>query len=767
MGDKTDIRTQVQNEFVIDEGRIEALAENLSPEDLFADLISRVKEYNPKGIPEITKAFDLANNAHKDQRRKSGEPYIIHPLYVAIILADLKMDTKSIIAGILHDIIEDTDISYDDLKKEFGKTVADVVEGVTKINRVQFGDISKDELQAENLRKMFIAMSNDIRVIMVKLADRLHNMRTLKYMSPEKQVEKARETLEIFSPLAERLGISRIKVELDDLSLKYLEPEIYRDLVNQIKLRRAEREEYVQKIVKEVGEHIREAGISATIDGRVKHFFSIYKKMKNQNKTLDQIYDLFAVRIIVDDEADCWKALGVVHGIYRPMENRFKDYISVPKNNMYRSLHTTVYGENDVPFEIQIRTMEMHEMAEYGVAAHWMYKRGSSGKKMSMDDEEKFAWFRQLLDFDQDSMNNEEYLEFVKTGLDIVNEKVYAFTPNMQLKILPLGSTPVDFAYAIHTDVGNHMVRARVNGNVVPNNYKLKNNDKVEIETSPSKEGPSYDWLTFIKSPQARSKINHYFRSHNKEENIIKGKELLNSYCKSRAIDVSQIAKPAYLEAVVKKYGFGDWDTLLAAIGHGALKEGQVVNKLVELYNAEHKTVLTNEQVIASLEAQKKKTRRFDAKSGIVIEGADDVSFRFGKCCSPIPGDDIVGFVTRGKGVSIHRRDCVNITNLPDEDKARLIPADWSELALTADNSEKYIVSVSIYATNRNGLLMDITKILTEKGVSIQALSSATSKKDVATVMISFEIKSKEELNSIVEKLRQVEGVIDIERSTS
>ncbi|MBR3041043.1 MAG: bifunctional (p)ppGpp synthetase/guanosine-3',5'-bis(diphosphate) 3'-pyrophosphohydrolase [Lachnospiraceae bacterium] len=767
--ENTSISTQVQNEFVIDDGRIESIEEYLSPEELFDDLISRVKKYNPEGVELIRKAFELANNAHKDQLRKSGEPYIIHPIYVAIILADLEMDTNTVIAGILHDIIEDTDLTYEDLKNTFNEDVADIVEGVTKLSRMEIGNRDKMDVQAENLRKMFLAMAKDIRVIVVKLADRLHNMRTLKHMSPEKQIEKAKETLEIYSPIAQRLGISRIKVELDDLSLKYLEPEAYYDLVDKIATRRAEREKYVQSIVEEVGQHIKNAGIHATIDGRVKHFFSIYKKMKNQNKTLDQIYDLFAVRIIVDTIPDCWAALGVVHGIYKPYPGRFKDYIASPKSNMYQSLHTTVIGSSGQPFEIQIRTNEMHQIAEYGIAAHWKYKENADGKHIYLSDEKKFAWLRQILEWQKESEDNAEFLNLVKNGLDLFTDEVYCFTPNGELKQLPMGSTPVDFAYSIHSAVGNKMIGAKANGKLVNIDYKIQNGDKIEILTSNTSTGPSLDWLSFVKSAQARNKINQWFRQERKDDNIVRGKELLSSYCKPRGYDYNELAKTPYTDYVMRKYGFKEWDALLAAVGHGGLKEGQVINKMTELYERNHKKPITDEQVVETVaaDAQTRKNRRFDAKSGIVVEGVDDVAFRFGKCCSPIPGDDIVGFVTRGKGVSIHRRDCVNIRNLPFEDKKRLIEADWSEAALTADNSNKYIASITIFANNRNGLLVDITRTLTEKNVPILSLSTATSKREVATVQVSFEIQSKEELTNIVEKLGQIESVLNIERTSS
>ncbi len=760
--------TRVHNDFVIDDGRIESIEEYLSPDKLFADLISRVKKYNPEGVEVIEKAYHMADDAHKNQLRKSGEPYIIHPLYVAIILADLEMDTNTVVAGIMHDIIEDTDITYDGLKEAFNEDVANIVEGVTKLNRMEIGNRDKMDAQAENLRKMFLAMAKDIRVIVVKLADRLHNMRTLKHMPPEKQIEKARETLEIFSPIAQRLGISRIKVELDDLSLKYLEPEAYYDLVDKIAIRRAEREKYVADIVEEVGQHIKNAGIHAEIDGRVKHFFSIYKKMKNQNKTLDQIYDLFAVRIIVDTIPDCYAALGVVHGIYTPVPERIKDYISSPKSNMYQSLHTTVIGASGQPFEIQIRTKEMHQIAEYGIAAHWKYKEGADGKTIALADEQKFAWLRQILEWQKDSEDNAEFMNLVKNGLDLFTDEVYCFTPNGELKQLPVGSTPVDFAYSIHSAVGNKMIGAKVNGKLANIDYQIQNGDKIEILTSNSSTGPSRDWLSFVKSAQARNKINQWFRHEFKDDNIVRGREFLITYCKPRGVDYNELAKTPYTDYVIRKYGFKDWDAVLAAVGHGGLKEGQVVNKMLELYERNHRKPVSDEQILDTItEAQNRKVIRKDSKGGIVVEGADDVAVRFGKCCNPIPGDDIVGFVTRGRGVSIHRRDCVNMKVLTGDDVNRVIDARWSEAALADTNNEKYVANVTIFANNRNGLLVDITKTLTEKDISILALTTATSKRGVATIQISFEIKSKEELTYIVDKLGQIESVLNIERTSN
>ena len=757
---------------VFDEGRIEQIAEFQSPETLYQDLISRVKKYHPSDdISLIEKAYKVAYEAHKTQVRKSGEPYIIHPLCVAIILADLELDKETIVAGLLHDVVEDTILTAEEIRREFGPDVELLVDGVTKLQQLQLsrgegGDVDKLEMQAENLRKMFLAMAKDIRVIMIKLADRLHNMRTLKHMPPEKQQRIARETMDIYAPIAQRLGISKIKVELDDLSLKYLEPEVYYDLVDKIAVRKSVREKYIQSIVDEVSEHIRTAGIKAKVDGRVKHFFSIYKKMKNQNKTIDQIYDLFAVRIIVDSVKDCYAALGVIHEMYKPIPGRFKDYIAMPKANMYQSLHTTLIGSSGQPFEIQIRTYEMHKAAEYGIAAHWKYKETSDGKKVDGQEEEKLVWLRQILEWQKDMSDNKEFMKLLKSDLDLFSDSVYCFTPTGDVKNLPAGSTPIDFAYAIHSAVGNKMIGARVNGKLVTIDYEIKNGDRIEILTSQNSKGPSRDWLNIVKSTQAKSKINQWFKNELKEDNIVKGKELLLAYCKAKVIDTVQIMKPPYMEYVMHKYGFRDWDSVLAAVGHGGLKEGQILNKMQELYDKEHKKELTDEEVLSEVaENAQTKMIRPKSQSGIVVKGIDDVAVRFSKCCSPVPGDEIVGFVTRGRGVSIHRTDCVNVINLSEIDRGRLIDAEW-QVSAAENTGEKYLAEIKIFANNRNGLLADISKALTEKNIDILSMNTRTSKQGIATLATSFEISSRDELQRIIDKIRMIDSVIDIERTT-
>ena len=783
--------TEEKNEVLFEDEKITKLQEFTNPADLYQDLIQSVQKYHPSDdISMIAKAYKIASEAHKNQFRKSGEPYIVHPLNVAIILADLELDKETIVAGILHDVVEDTIMTEEDLKKEFGEDVALLVDGVTKLDKIPLsghdgqaegkrqgaaGERQADsrqsdaklEMQAENLRKMFLAMAKDIRVILIKLADRLHNMRTLKYKSPESQKRIAKETLEIYCPIAQRLGISKLKIELDDLSLKYLEPEVYYDLVDKIAVRKSVREKYIQGIVDEVSEHIAHAGIKAKVDGRVKHFFSIYKKMKNQNKTLDQIYDLFAVRIIVDSVKDCYAALGVIHEMYKPIPGRFKDYIAMPKANMYQSLHTTLIGSTGQPFEVQIRTFEMHKAAEYGIAAHWKYKEASDGKRVEAQEEEKLVWLRQILEWQRDMSDNREFMNLLKNDLDLFSDSVYCFTPTGDVKNLPAGSTPIDFAYCIHSAVGNKMVGARVNGKLVTIDYQINNGDRIEIITSQNSKGPSRDWLNVVKSTQAKNKINQWFKNELKEDNIIKGKELLASYCKTKSIVLSDLTKPEYMERVMRKYGFRDWDAVLAAIGHGALKEGQVVNRLQELYDRDHKKQLTNEQVLAEIAENTGNSAapvHMKSKSGIVVKGIADLSVRFSKCCSPVPGDEIVGFVTRGRGVSIHRTDCINVINLPEIERARLIDAEWQ--APEHAPMEKYLADIKIYANNRNGLLADISKTLTEKNIDILSMNTRTSKQGFATLQTSFEVRSRDELNRVIDKIRGIESVIDIERTT-
>ena len=760
---QNDKQEKLKEEIAAVDASVKSMKDFTSPEQLYQELISSVHKYHPSADTTlIEKGYRVAYDAHKGQVRKSGEPYIIHPLCVGIILADLELDKESIAAGLLHDVVEDTVMTEEELEREFGSEVALIVDGVTKLGQLNYS-ADKVEEQAENLRKMFLAMAKDIRVILVKLADRLHNMRTLQYMSPAKQKEKARETMDIYAPIAQRLGISKVKVELDDLSLKYLKPEVYYDLVRQINQKKGERQEFVERIVKEVKAHISAAGIEAQISGRAKHFFSIYKKMVNQDKTLDQIYDLFAVRIIVETVKDCYAALGVIHEMYTPIPGRFKDYIAMPKPNMYQSLHTTLMGPSGQPFEIQIRTFAMHRTAEYGIAAHWKYKEASDGKKSGPEQEEaKLSWLRQILEWQQDMSDNREFMNLLKSDLDLFADNVYCFSPAGDVKTLPSGSCTIDFAYSVHSAVGNRMVGARVNGKLVPIETELHNGDRVEIITSQNSKGPSRDWLKVVKSTQAKNRINQWFRQELKEDNIIKGKEMLNSYAKLKGKNLGLFLKPHYMDYVRNKYGFRDWDSVLAAIGHGGLKEGQVLNKLMEAYDKEHKREITDKEVLEAAKETKAEIPVNKSKGGITVHGIHDVAVRFSKCCSPIPGDEIVGFVTRGRGITIHRTDCVNIMNLPESERQRLIEAEWE--AGEADH-QLYTVEINIYANNRTGLLVDISKIFTERKIDVTAMNVRTSKQGTATIDMAFDVNSKSELNALIEKIRQVESVLDIERS--
>ena len=758
----TDLNKNIKIE---NHGVIPKEEEQATPEELYARLIEKIKHYHPSAddLRMIDKAYNFAKKSHGDQKRKSGEPYIIHPIHTALILADLELDKESIMAGLLHDVMEDTAATREIMIKEFGEEVTDLVDGVTKLTKLDY-DVDKVEEQAENLRKMFLAMAKDIRVILIKLADRLHNMRTLMYMTPEKQKEKSKETMDIYAPIADRLGISKIKIELDDLALRYLEPEKYKELVDGVHERLEHREEFMSNLIAEVAGYIEKAGIKATIDGRVKHYFSIYKKMTMQHKTLDQIYDVFAVRIIVDSVMECYGALGIIHEKYTPVPGRFKDYIAMPKQNMYQSLHTTLIGPNGQPFENQIRTYEMHKTAEYGIAAHWKYKENITGD--GDNEEQKIAWLRQILEWQRDMSDNHEFINLLKDDLNMFSERVYCFTPNGDVKNLPSGSTPIDFAYSIHSAVGNKMVGARVNGKMVNIDYKLQNGDRVEIITSNNSTGPSRDWLKVVQSTQAKNKINVWFKQQNKEENIVKGKELIEKYCKAKNINLSEILKPAYMEKVRLKYSYKEWDSLIASIGHGGLKEGQIVNKLLDEYEKEHKVEITDDDVLKDTNNNKANVpRKSNSKSGIIVEGMDDVAVRFSKCCSPVPGDEIVGFVTRGRGVSIHRTDCINIMNLPDIERGRLIEASWA--ADEGKQDGKYMTEIVIYANNRVGILTDLSRIFTERNIDVNSINSRTSKSDIATITMTFAIQGTEELNSLIAKIRTIDSIIDIERTSS
>ncbi len=768
---------KIEKEFRVGSNTIKTVKEFASPEELYQELVTSIRKYHPStDISLVEKAYRTAYAAHEGQMRKSGEAYIIHPLSVAIILAELELDKETIAAGLLHDVLEDTIMSEQEMIDEFGEEVLLLVDGVTKLQHLHLTDNIKDpkdknadrlEMQAENLRKMFLAMAKDIRVIMIKLADRLHNMRTLKYQSPEAQQRIARETQEIYCPIAQRLGISRIKIELDDLSLKYLNPEAYYDLVEKIAVRKEVREEYIGSLVEMVRKQVTEAGIKAEISGRAKHFFSIYKKMVNQDKTIDQIYDLFAIRVIVDSVKDCYAVLGIMHEKYKPIPGRFKDYIAMPKPNMYQSLHTTLIGPSGQPFEIQIRTAEMHRTAEYGIAAHWKYKEENNGNATSttVSEEEKLSWLKQILEWQQDMSDNKEFMSLLKSDLDLFSDAVFCFTPTGDVKNLPTGSTPIDFAYSIHSAVGNKMVGARVNGKLVPIDYVIQNGDRVEVITSQNCKGPSRDWLNIVKSTQAKNKINQWFRSEFKEDNILKGKEVMLAYAKAKGIPFYDINKPEYQEKVLRKYGFRNWEACLATIGHGGLKEGAVVNRMYEEYKKDHMIPLSDEDILENLSDAKQQPQTKRSKSGIIVKGLYDMAVHFSKCCSPVPGDEIVGFVTRGRGVSIHRTDCINIINLSDAERVRLIEAEWQEGAETEALGD-YYTEIKIFCNDKPGMLVDISRVFAERDINILGIHSRANKQGIATIDVSFHTKGRQQMNSLVERLRQIDSVIEIQRTT-
>ena len=747
-----------------EDNSIKPMKEFESPEKLYQELIASVRKYHPStDISLIEKAYNIAYEAHKGQVRKSGEPYIIHPLCVAIILAELELDKETIVAGLLHDVVEDTVMTDEEIRQEFGAEVALLVDGVTKLGQLSY-DADKVEVQAENLRKMFLAMAKDIRVILIKLADRLHNMRTLKYMTPEKQKEKARETMDIYAPIAQRLGISKIKIELDDLSLKYLEPEAYYDLVHQIAQRKSVRDDYVQSLVEEVKKHIHEAGIPAQIDGRAKHFFSIYKKMKNQDKTLDQIYDLFAIRIIVDSVKDCYAALGVIHEMYKPIPGRFKDYIAMPKPNMYQSLHTTVLYGNGQPLEIQIRTFEMHRISEYGIAAHWRYKESggskpapSAGGDKTFD--AKLSWLRQLLEWHQDMSDSRDFVNTVK--MDVFADEVFVFTPRGDVIDLPVGAVPIDFAYRIHTDVGNRCVGAKVNGRIVPLDYKLSNGDIVEVITSKQAAGPSRDWLNIVGSSDSRNKIKSWFKKERREENIIKGREMLEKECKRLGYDTKILLKSDKLKDVSAQLRLENEENLMATIGYGGITLNSVMSKLVELYKKEQKLTTTKDlsQLLAEL-----KPRRSKAKSshGILVKGEEGIMVKLARCCNPIPGDPVIGYITRGSGISVHRRDCPNVMSNNPEEQNRLIEVAWD---IATDSL--YKVNIIISAGDRPGMMADIMMVMSESKLNINALNCRIDKHKMANISMGIDISNLEQLDNIMNKIKRMKGVYSVERMIS
>lgn len=720
----------------------------------FKHLIDTIHSYLPKAkCDDVTKAYQLAEEAHKDQRRVSGEPYILHPLAVAQILADMKIDTTTITASLLHDVVEDTSYTLDDIKKMFGKEVAFLVDGVTKLSRLNYR--TKEDQQLNSMRKMFLAMAKDVRVVVIKLADRLHNMRTLRYMRSDKQKRIAQETLEIFAPLAHRLGIFNIKWELEDLSFRYLEPDKYYDLVDQMKQKRHVREEIVNEAIDVLKKALDEAHIHCEINGRPKHFYSIYKKMKKDNRDLSQVYDLFAIRVIVDDVKDCYGVLGIVHSLWKPLPYRFKDYIAMPKPNNYQSLHTTVIGTRGQPVEIQIRTWEMHRIAEYGVAAHWRYKEGNQTANKDAFDE-KMGWLRNLLEW-QDTSNPKEFVNALK--LDAFSDEVFVFSPRGDVIDLPQGAIPIDFAYRIHTDVGHRCVGAKINGKIVPLDYKLKNGDIVEIITS--KVGkPSLDWLNIVGSSESRSKIRSWFKKENREENIAKGLDALERECKRLGHDWKALNVGGRLGRVAKQMNAGSEDDLVAAVGYGGFAVNTVLIKLLELHKKDLQKQEEKTNSLAALEKLKTKKPVKHNGTGILVKGEPGLLVRLAKCCSPVPGDPIIGFITRGRGVSVHRADCPNVTH-GQNDVDRLIDVEWDY-----DGNERFEVNMEIVAYDRTGIMAEIMATLAEMKISILSVNAKTSDTKNVTIHMGISIKDLAQFEFVATKIRRLKDVYAVERYT-
>lgn len=715
----------------------------------FDSLEKQILSYSPSAdLDLIRKAYMFAKEAHSGQHRVSGELFISHPLGVAMILADLELDIPTIAASLLHDVVEDTDYTIEDIEKNFGSEIAILVDGVTKLGKLEFK--TKEEQQAENLRKMFFAMAKDIRIILIKLADRLHNMRTLKSMPEEKQREKAMETIDIFAPLAHRLGISKIKWELEDLAFRYLEPEHYYDLVEKVAKKRQERENHINKMIEILNERLLATGINAEIQGRPKHFYSIYKKMKDQNKTFEQIYDLTAVRVIVNTVKDCYGALGVVHTLWKPIPGRFKDYIAMPKPNMYQSLHTTVIDSSGDPLEIQIRTYEMHKTAEYGIAAHWRYKEGD---KNSNEFEQKLSWLREILDWQRELRDAKDFMENLK--IDLFTDEVYVFTPKGEVIDLPMGSCPIDFAYRIHTDVGNRCIGAKVNGKMVPLDYKLANGDIVEIVTSGHSNGPSRDWLNIVKSPQAKNKIRQWFKKERRDENIARGKEMLEKEAHRQGYDIYQLIKFDFMNNLLKRMSFANIDDMFAAIGYGAVTTKQILQKILDEYKKSVK--LNKPEILIEKSNTKLKTKK-KIDHGIKIDGIDNLLVKFSRCCNPVPGDKIIGYITRGRGVSIHRQDCKNVSR-GVFDKERLVDVKWEGFEETS-----YPVEIQASAYDRPGILSEIINLVGDMKTNIDAINARTTKDGVAIIDLILEINNKQHLENVMQKIKKINGIYNIRR---
>lgn len=726
--------------------------QNKSIEDIIS-LVKQKKRWADTKL--IIKAYNYAKEKHGTQCRKSGEPYIIHPVQVAYILADIGLDEATICAALLHDVVEDTEVTHEDLVRDFGEEIATMVAGVTKLGELRY-QASTEERQVENYRKMFLAMGKDIRVIIIKLADRLHNLRTLKYLRRDRQIANAKETMELYAPLANRLGIYSLKWELEDLAFKYLYPEEYRELVEGIDKKREERLQFIEKIMDDIRGQLKKQKIEAEVTGRAKHLYSIYRKMKRDNKTLDQIYDLFALRILVNSVKDCYAALGVVHEMYSPMPGRFKDYIAVPKPNMYQSIHTTLLGEKGTPFEVQIRTWEMHRIAEYGIAAHWAYKEanyGKKGKQVVTVTKDKLAWLRETLEWQQDMKDPQEFLNTLKT--ELFEDEVYVFTPKGKILVLPRDATPIDFAYSIHEEIGNHMVGCKINSKMMPIITKLQSGDIVEIMTSDSQKGPSRDWLKFIKTTKAKSKIQSWFKKEQRSENIEKGKDLIEKEIKRIGISHDELFKQDYINAALDRYKFKNLEEMYASVGFGAISQVKIISRMLEEYRKSHKEE-NIEQKIEELTSKRKTVK--PSSTGVVVKGIDNCLVKLSKCCNPVPGDNIIGYITKGRGVSVHRTDCVNVKDLLKEED-RIIDVYWY-----TEKAASYNVDITVYANDRSGLLADVIQVLSNLKTKLMGLNSKATKEHIATIEITIEVENIEELNKVLKELRKVDSVYEVTR---